>query len=123
MNPLATLATITAVLGLAGASARTWTSADGKRTFDGELQSYDPAAGIVTVVLGGGQEIQFTLDKLSAADRAFLSKQAAPGIPAGNLHVSLEKEGVLRILRNGKFVAHKIEPRPLYFLLYFSASW
>ena len=39
------LAAITSLL-LTGAHARTWTSADGARTFDGELKTYDPATGI-----------------------------------------------------------------------------
>ena len=40
-----------ALLLLAGASARTWTSAEGDKTFEGELKSYDAASGKVTVTL------------------------------------------------------------------------
>jgi len=44
-----------AVLLLTGAHARTWTSADGAKTFDGELRSYDPAKGSITVTLPNGK--------------------------------------------------------------------
>ena len=43
--------------------------------------------------------------------------------PGNNQAASLEREGVLRILKDDKFVAHKLDPRPRYYLLYFSASW
>jgi hypothetical protein len=71
---------------LAGAQARTWTSADGTKTFEGELRSYDAAAGKVTVTLPNGKQVVFVQDKLSAEDIAFVkenaSKLPAPG-PAG----------------------------------------
>ncbi|MFT5108637.1 MAG: hypothetical protein ACI9UA_004281, partial [Pseudoalteromonas tetraodonis] len=44
----------TAALALAlftSLQARTWTSADGTRTFEAELQSYDAASGEVRVIL------------------------------------------------------------------------
>jgi beta-glucanase (GH16 family) len=60
---------------LTGAHARTWTSADGAKTFEGELRSYDPATGALSVTLTGGKEMKFSHDKLSAADIAFLKEQ------------------------------------------------
>ena len=47
------LAAVTSLL-LTGAHARTWTSSDGTKTFEGELKSYDPALAVVTVVLANG---------------------------------------------------------------------
>jgi len=44
---------------LTGAHARTWASADGARTFDGELRSYDPAKGSVTVTLANGKAMTY----------------------------------------------------------------
>ena len=44
-----------------GAQARTWTSADGTRTFEGELQSYDAASGEVTVTTSRGKRMTFNI--------------------------------------------------------------
>lgn len=57
------------------AHGRTWTSADGVRTFEGELKNYDPEKGALTVTLANGKSLSFTQDKLSAADIAFLKEQ------------------------------------------------
>jgi hypothetical protein len=59
---------------LAGAQARTWTSADGTKTFDGELKSYDAGKGMVTVALPNGKTMNFAQDKLSDADVAYLTE-------------------------------------------------
>jgi hypothetical protein len=56
------------------AHARTWTSSDGERTFEGELKSYDPDKGLVGVLLSSGKALNFTQDKLSADDIAFLKE-------------------------------------------------
>lgn len=55
-----------------GTQARTWTSADGSRTFEGEIKSYNPGLAVVSVVLSNGNLIHFDQEKLSAADVAFL---------------------------------------------------
>ena len=59
-----------------GVQARTWTSADGTQTFDGELQSYDAASGKVSVTLPNGKRMAFSQEKLSADDTAWLKKNA-----------------------------------------------
>ena len=74
------LAAITCLL-LTGAHARTWTSADGAKTFEGELLSYDPASGAVGVTLAGGKAMRFSQDKLSAADIDFLKEQGKIDAP------------------------------------------
>lgn len=64
------------------ATARTWTSADGSKTFEGELKSYNPATGHVTVTMASGKSLTFEQAKLSKADIAFLAgkgKVTAPG--------------------------------------------
>jgi hypothetical protein len=63
-----------------GVQARTWTSADGARTFEGELQSYDAASGNVSVTLPSGKRMNFLQEKLSAEDIAWLGKNG--GKPA-----------------------------------------
>ena len=57
---------------ISGSQARTWTSADGTKTFEGELKTYDPRIGVVVVALANGTSRHFEQDKLSAADIAFL---------------------------------------------------
>ena len=68
------LAAITSLL-LTGAHARTWTSADGAKTFEGELKTYDPTSGMVGVTLSNGKELKFPQKVLSPADIAFLAGQ------------------------------------------------
>ena len=67
------LAAITSLL-LTGAHARTWTSSDGAKTFEGELKSYDPRIGLITVTLSNGKSMHFEQDKLAAADIAYLKE-------------------------------------------------
>jgi hypothetical protein len=55
------------------AHARTWTSADGKSSFEGELIEYKADTGEVTVDRGG-KRITFKQQMLSEADIAFLKK-------------------------------------------------
>ncbi|MFT4547516.1 MAG: hypothetical protein ACI9MB_001463 [Verrucomicrobiales bacterium] len=80
--PLALIAMACLALLLApSAGARTWTSADGTRTFEAELQSYDAASGEVRVILlPNRKRMMFMQEKLSADDLAWLKKNA--GKPA-----------------------------------------
>ncbi|MEN8772470.1 MAG: sialate O-acetylesterase [Akkermansiaceae bacterium] len=59
------------------AEARTWTSSDGERTFEGELQAFDADSGKVTVVLKNRRKLTFTQDKLSEEDIAWLKKNGS----------------------------------------------
>lgn len=114
---------------LGWASARTWTSADGTRTFEGDLKNFDEATGKVTV-LAGGQNLIFSQDKLSEDDRAYIqewqTKKEAPS-PAESLED--QKIGkkltdkVLSRLDGKKFESVSMTKAPEYYLLYFSASW
>lgn len=85
------LAAITSLL-ISGAHARTWTNSEGTKTFEGELKSYDPRIGVVTVALSNGSSMHFEQDKLSAADVAYLKTyleenrtKPAPTISAVNV--------------------------------------
>ncbi|MES2982306.1 MAG: sialate O-acetylesterase [Verrucomicrobiota bacterium] len=69
----ALLAGLLAFSGLA--SARTWTSSDGSKTFDGELLSYNADTGAVSVELANGQKLNFKQEVLSAADIEFLKEK------------------------------------------------
>jgi len=74
------------VLSLPSVFARTWTSADGSKTFEGELLSYDAETGNVGVKLANGNPMLFNQDKLSASDIAFLKEKGnvAPPAPTAN---------------------------------------
>jgi hypothetical protein len=74
------MAAITSLL-LTGAHARTWTSADGAKTFEGELTAYDPATGMVGVTLSNGRAMKFLQKALSEADIAFLKEQGKVEAP------------------------------------------
>jgi hypothetical protein len=69
---------ILAILSLTAlsASARTWKSADGKSTFEGELIAYNAGTGEVTVDRGG-KRITFKQQVLSAGDIDFLKNWKA----------------------------------------------
>ncbi len=68
-------AALACALFFTAAYARTWTSSDGAKTFEGELKSYDPDKGLVAVTLPNGKSLNFTQDKLSADDITFLKEQ------------------------------------------------
>lgn len=67
---------------ISGAQARTWTSADGSKTFEGELKSYDEATGLVVVAKAGGGVMNFKQDVLSADDIAWLKAEGKAAIAA-----------------------------------------
>ena len=69
--------------------SRTWTGADGMKTFEAELQSYDAANGKVSVILPNRKRMTFTQDKLSDGDIAWLKKNGSR--PAGK--TTRPKEG------------------------------
>ena len=71
-------------LSVSAAHARTWTSSDGAKTFEGELKAYSTETGKVTVTLANGKDLTFPQDKLSADDIAFLKEKGtiAPPAPA-----------------------------------------
>jgi hypothetical protein len=68
----------TAFLLVLGVQARTWTSADGSKTFEGELQSYEATSGKVSVILSNGKRMAFLQEKLSVEDIAWLKKNGTP---------------------------------------------
>ena len=70
------LAPLAAAFLTVGASlqARTWTSTDGSKTFEAELEAYDAESGKVTVRLLNGKSMTFLQEKLSEADITFLKE-------------------------------------------------
>lgn len=64
-------AAVCALMAANSLQARTWTSADGSRSFEGELQEYDPASGMMTVMING-KIGSFNHAILSVADIVYL---------------------------------------------------
>ena len=88
-------AAVVGALFLVELPARTWTSSDGTKTFEGELKSYDEATGTVVVTMAGGKLVKFPQDKLSAEDIAFVKENAKAAKPAAG-----GKPGV-RVVKSG----------------------
>lgn len=70
------------LLAVPGAFARTWKSADGKSTIEGELIEYDAGTGQVTLDRGG-KKVTFKREFLSPDNIAFLAEKAAASPLAG----------------------------------------
>jgi hypothetical protein len=78
-----------------GVQARTWTSADGSKTFEGELKSFDATTGTVNVTQPNGKLLKFTQDKLSAADIEFLKDKGKPAVgKPGAAKASVVRKGI-----------------------------
>lgn len=114
---------------LVWAPARTWTSSDGEKTFEGDLRDYDDATGKVTVLVNG-KNLVFNQDKLSEEDKTFLTEwKAESEAPDPSEVLATQKVGkeltdkVLSRLDGKKFKKVSMEKTPEYYLLYFSASW
>ena len=81
------------VLFAATLAARTWTSSDGSRTFEGELKAYNPDTGALTVTRSDGRDLTFNQDILSKDDIAFLKETGAvtPPAAAGSSSVGIKE--------------------------------
>ena len=117
-------------LGTGLAAGRSWTSADGSKTFEGEFESYDEDANKVTVNKGG-RSMTFSLSILSDADQAWVKEQPSVQDKAAeaeqqeafansDLGKSLKK---MQIVDGKRFAKYEYESPPKYFILYYSASW
>ena len=122
-------AALMGALGFGVIQARTWTSADGEKTFDGEFKSYDADAEMVTVA-NRGRSLVFELSKLSEADQAFVKEQKTDGGASDDAAIEEFAETKMgkalremKILEDSKFTEHQFAKPPEYFILYYSASW
>jgi hypothetical protein len=111
-------------------SARTWTSADGSKTFEGEIRSYDEAGGKVTVLLKSGRPLTFDQAKLSEDDITFCKEWHAEAnkpdpteaLEAQALGSKIAKAKLHKLVGK-KFAKAELEFAPEYYILYFSGSW
>ncbi|MDF1741077.1 MAG: hypothetical protein P1U86_18080 [Verrucomicrobiales bacterium] len=113
-------------LALSGADARTWTSADGSKTFEGDLRAYDENSGIVTVIING-RAVEFPKSRLSAEDITFLNESAMPEAAVGpdtetEIGAKVAKAKLQR-LEGKRYKKAELEKNPKYYILYYSASW
>lgn len=110
------------------ASARTWTSAEGDKTFSGDFKGFDKASGKVSVNRGG-KEITFPLEVLAPADQEWVTAKAEELEKAKPKDLADQKIGsqltsrVLSRLKGKRFARAEITKAPEYYILYFSASW
>jgi len=120
-----------ALLGTGLLPARTWTSADGTKTFVGDFKSYDSDGDKVTVTMRNGRSMTFSIDKLSESDQEWVKEQpseqdlaaateAREAFGDSDLGKALKD---LQILDGRRFKDHSYENPPEYFILYFTASW
>jgi len=126
---LIALATIALMATNGFGEARTWTSADGSKTFEGSLRSYNAASGDVTMLMSNGRSLTFPKDKLSKDDIKFLeewdakkNEAAAPAEPTSKLGKLMTK-AKLHKLDGKRFKSAELTKSPEYFILYYSASW
>jgi hypothetical protein len=126
MKRLLILTALFAVITIGPLTARTWTSSDGTRTFEGEFRSFDPSTGTVSVVIGGTLR-KFHRDLLSPEDREFIAGISAPKDSTADLEKtrmgSIFAKAKLHRIEGKKFAEVKIEKVPEYYILYYSASW
>ena len=110
---------------------RTWTSSDGTKTFEADFKSFDKEATKVNVIMKNGRTMTFGLDKLSEDDRIWIEKQPSEQDKAAEAEALKEFDDSelgkalknLKILEGRRFIKHKLETPPEYYILYFSASW
>ncbi|MGI9240721.1 MAG: hypothetical protein ACR2RV_07965 [Verrucomicrobiales bacterium] len=123
------------ILAMAGiCSARTWTSADGKHTFEGDFVS--ATAAKVTVKRSRGN-ITFDISKLSDTDKEFIkeesariaadavAKEASEKLKGAPIPKALSRK-LVKLDDAGKRyqkfdLAEGVIPQ--YYIVYYSASW
>ncbi|MEM7699813.1 MAG: hypothetical protein AAF236_15570 [Verrucomicrobiota bacterium] len=113
------------------AESRTWTSADGSKTFEGELRSYNPDSKQVEVITGG-RRLTFSADVLSEADQTYLAEQEASkpmdpdaieeALKASEVGALIAKTKLSK-LDGSRFRRTELDVVPEYYFLYYSASW
>lgn len=99
---------------------RTWTSADGSKTFEGKVISYNDLAKTVTMDIDG-VTVSFDEDKLSKEDLDYLSKWDSEK-KTTSIQNLISKDKLSRF-KETAFAQSDSKKTPKYYILYFSASW
>lgn len=79
-----------AVTGHASQEWRTFTSADGGRTFKGQLTAFDSDSNTVTVLNSSMERISFKMDLVSEDDRDYVIENSSKLAPDFNLQIRFE---------------------------------
>ncbi len=119
--------TIAAAMMVGSLHARTWTSAEGNKTFKGDYVSHTDEFVTVTK---GFKKVRFKISMLSEADRKWLDEKKAEASkepePKSNDELGKIGEKIadkLSVLDGDKFKDHTLSGKPEYYLIYFTASW
>lgn len=121
------ISAIAALILVSSAEARTWTSSDGAKSFEGTLRSYNAETGIVTVVVNG-RPLSFEKTMLSADDISFLEEEAVEAVnPAEAAAETVVGAQVVKArlnrLEGDRYKKAELDKAPEYYILYYSASW
>ncbi len=112
--------------------SRTWTSADGSRTFEGKFRSFDETSGEAEVLING-QSVKFSIDLLSAADAEYIRglakkedvldpSQVKEAVEQTALGAQILKAKPLRF-DGRRYRRADLVKVPEYYVLYYAASW
>lgn len=123
------LSVVVACCGLT--SARTWTSADGSKSFEADFVKEEE--GKITIKRSNGKIQTFSMDKVSLADQQWVDDQKDKALTKEiasrksderkNNPIPKELYGNLVKLNKKSFKRYKTELFPEYYILYYSASW
>lgn len=123
------LITIASLALLGSGWARTWTSADGSKTFEGDFVSIDDTS---VTVKRGFKTLTFKLALLSEDDQKWAKEEGAKMAAAANddaAATEFSESDLGKAFKKTqkfdgrKFAKHKLEGAPKYFLIYLGASW
>ena len=116
---------LAAVMVTGSLQARTWTSAEGGKTFKGEYISHTDE---FVTVYRGFKKVRFKLSLLSEADRVWLREKKQAGeekvpevVAAGKIAEKLT--GNMVKLTGDKYEDYVAVTQPEYYIIYFTASW
>lgn len=122
------LTTLAAIVCLGSIHARTWTSADGSKTFNAKYVSHTDE---YVTVAKGLKESKFKISLLSEADREWLAAKAQKAsstsstskdaLDLGSIGNGLK--GNMVMLKDGKYKDYAAESAPEYYIVYYTASW
>lgn len=126
MKKTLTLA-LAAALAMGTAQARTWTSADGGKTFNAEYVSQTDE---YVTVSRGLKNVRFKIALLSEADRTWLEAKKAEaagkakqGEASGLGKIGGKLKGNMVRLEGNQYCDYEAESAPQYYIVYFTASW
>ena len=126
MKKTLTLAIAAAII-TSGVQARTWTSSDGTKTFQGTYVSQKEGYVIVT---RGFKDMRFKISLLSEADQQWLKEKQAEDAQKksetsnqsfGKIGTQLNRS--LSQFDGTQYNSTKLTKAPQYYLVYFTASW